>query len=1287
MACKIFVNKEENTMLTALFDYIDNSNPGTRKVDKVIDILKENGVVRGMQGRSGVYATEEDMIQLRYIDDPSLLPGLLTSTLVTTIKDPTTNQDTNVYEIDVNSLTLNFANAVKDRNADITYSNQYELDKKLKERAPDNVGQKLTQEIKQEPLPKTYRTNAQSHDDLQKLAIEAKVIIESEIEDLKNLPEEERNKKENRLLQLQAAVKKINRVDDFYMFIVANKDTIDNAVLEFDSIMEMPRKEQATFVNLNNMYAIKEALDAVDTLRSLRKVVRDQKALGAVGRLDAMLDMLKDTIDQADILNEQFEEQIIPIMADVLIGYHNEAIDPQIDAIVNNIVEHNRWKSFESEIEKGTMFANEYKELKSKLAKKEITEQQFNARAQKMTVESFKNRKLEGREVLIREMTNAHRDKSAFSYYFDPLIYSSEAAVQLFTKSVKEATFKKNDMTRDFKGDLNEAYQDFAEGKNEENVEELYEDIIEEVDYITSNSKGERDTMKVLSLVQPTLKDKHEKNKQEFYKATAKKYNKPQREDYASEAKYKSDLVKWQNNGSNAKVRNEYNKALESWDNENSEPIDGWEKIVDQYQSVIDKQRRIEERANEAGRAGAAEAARIQRVDNEKKLSRVYNEKTGKPKGDLLKPKQSKYENPKYVKIQNDPRLKKFYDFTLKSFKEAHELVGKKRMPKNTWDEFSYLLPSIRKRDLDRLKEQGIMSAGKDMLSEGFTVVETDRVFGIYNEKTGELKKSVPVYHTKPIDAKDVSRDVASSLYLFRDMAHNFKSKNQIYGHVMLFREIMANRDPMELDSFGVAHLSQVAKKLGYNLPAKKPGESYTLKHVNDFIDTIMFGQIQLKQNVKGISLTKSVDAINAFTAMNALSFNFLQGVNQSLIDNMALVAEAAAGQFFNKKDLGWAKSQYWIEGAGLSDTGKFMPETKLGKALELFDALTEFTDQEGNRLVGGKLRKALQLGNLLVVQQAAEHEVGATRMLALMKNLEGKLKDKDGNVIMNESGNPANLYDLLVVDSKGRMSVDPRVANFNRYDFINLIQGLSRRTNQTKGSFDRPTLNRIWYGKLFMLFRSWMNPGIRKRYGHGGMNGPSIHVDEELGTVTQGTYISFWNMLRESIREKDMPQEVYGRLTDMEKQNVKRTVTDLTSLAVAGVLIGALTNIDDDEKSWASNFLLYQMLRYRAEVQQWLPFYGTAEALRILKSPTATARQIEKIQGIIEQISLEGMYNVGFPVDEKEIFYQRDTGRYNKGDRKIKKNFEDLMPLLRGLNKSGSPEDAAKYFLSGTYK
>ena len=89
-----------------------------------------------------------------------------------------------------------------------------------------------------------------------------------------------------------------------------------------------------------------------------------------------------------------------------------------------------------------------------------------------------------------------------------------------------------------------------------------------------------------------------------------------------------------------------------------------------------------------------------------------------------------------------------------------------------------------------------------------------------------------------------------------------------------------------------------------------------------------------------------------------------------------------------------------------------------------MFDALVEFTDKEGNRLVGSNLRKALDTGNLMVVQQGVEHQLTAKRMLALMKNLEGKLKDKDGNVIMKD-GKEANLYDMLEIDKKtGQMSV-----------------------------------------------------------------------------------------------------------------------------------------------------------------------------------------------------------------------------------------------------------------------
>ena len=62
-------------------------------------------------------------------------------------------------------------------------------------------------------------------------------------------------------------------------------------------------------------------------------------------------------------------------------------------------------------------------------------------------------------------------------------------------------------------------------------------------------------------------------------------------------------------------------------------------------------------------------------------------------------------------------------------------------------------------------------------------------------------------------------------------------------------------------------------------------------------------------------------------------------------------------------------------------------------------------------------------------------------------------------------------------------------------------------------------------------------------------------------------------------------------------------------------------------------------------------------------------------------------MYNVGMPIDEKSIFYQRKTGNYDKGDRKIRKHLEELIPLLRGLNKSSTPEEAVQYFQNVTYK
>lgn len=217
--------------------------------------------------------------------------------------------------------------------------------------------------------------------------------------------------------------------------------------------------------------------------------------------------------------------------------------------------------------------------------------------------------------------------------------------------------------------------------------------------------------------------------------------------------------------------------------------------------------------------------------------------------------------------------------------------------------------------------------------------------------------------------------------------------------------------------------------------------------------------------------------------------------------------------------------------------------------------------------------------------------------------------------------------------------------------------------------------LQRRWWGKLFMLFRNWMPPGIRRRYGHGGNS--TIHVDEELGAVTQGMYISFWNLITESISDKSF---AYGKMTEMEQQNVKRTSVELSSLMGAMLLVGFLADLDDEDETWLTNFALYQAKRYETEIMQWTPLVGTKEAFRILQSPTATARPILKGGELLGQLLSEGAYAIGLG-DQKEVFYQRKSGKYQKGDRKIRKDFEDLFPIFRGLQKSRNPQDAYKWF------
>ena len=1098
-----------------------------------------------------------------------------------------------------------------------------------------------------------------------------KIRVANEIYEVEQLPLEQKEKRIYRLKRLQNGLENVKKVEDLLEAVQAMADSLNAAYKQYEEVMSLPRTERATLENMTKIYKLKNELDRLDVMKAIKNSLTQTKKKGNIideGRFNTLEERVRRILDRADELEDEFEDDIIPILAEFLSGYHNQNIDPEVQAQIDNIQEYGDWKRRRSMIRSNP----DYVLLKVSRANNEITETEFNEKAKKLVIEALKDKYVANYSTLKKELSNAHKDKGNFSYMLDPLIYSNDKAVQLFVKSIQDADLRKNDMTLELKSKLSKEYEEFTKGMSGENVSKLNEDLLE---VVTMNG------MKRLSMVQPIDIDLYINTRKEYAEELRKTYKKPVKTEEQTDEEFINSINNW----AKSEDGQEYQREESEWHRQNSESIEGWRDELNAINKLIGTAKKIQKELREADNIDSDSYAMqdVKLKELRKLKSRNYNQATGTARGDWVRPRKSVYTNQKYLKIQKNPRLKKYYDFVVKEFQVGQKMVSRKP-DKNSWDRFSYLMPTIRKEDLNRLYEQGLISTTKDILKDTFTITETNAEFGTYDDNSGELNTTVPVYYINRVDAKDVSKDIASSLYRFRHMAHNFKVKDEAVGYVNLFKDIIENREIIQENSAGVDMVIKTAEFLGFSMTKKKKEgkrgvQSNLSQHLNEWIKMVVFGQSELKSEVGKVSLSQVAGVANKFTAMSTLSFNLLQGANQLILDNLSTVQEAVAGQFISKSDFAWAKAKYWSEAAAIKDITRFDPKTKLGKALDFFDAFTEFTDQEGNKLVGGKARRLLTGDNLLFLQKGAEHELSSTRLLALMRSLKGKLKDKSGNVLQNKKGKDADLYDMLLIDKKtGLMSVDPRVDNFSRLDFINLLQGLGRRTNQTKGKMHMSMLSRRWYGKLFMLFRNWIMPGLRRHYGHGGAFGSTLHVDEEMGTLTQGFVISILNQIQSSIRSKKL---VYGELTDLEKQNIKRGYTEIGFMATAAVLVSALANLDDDDESWGSNFALYQAKRYQTEIMQWYPPAGISEMFRIMESPTATARPLVKGWDLFNQLLIDSAYRLGLPVPEEAVFYQRRSGRYAKGDSKLKKHFEDLIPVWRGLTKTSSPEEAYKWF------
>ena len=1173
--------------------------------------------------------------------------------------------------------------------------------------AEDLFAGEIRQEIAEGQFNPMVQFSKDVNSRVQETAEDAKVAVEREIKRIERMG---KDASKQDLILLKDLRKKLDKIDDiadeldafmsFQQFATIQTAKARRLYKRLQDFKNRPLTKEEARELLNESNELKYILDGLfntsnknSMINKMRRALSDELAevdADDANRLDRVLRRLdRDIRDLVDI-DADYGDSIAPIVADALYEYGDEGtvntdLDDQINRLRNAMNEGvydvsgtgyavGRFNPmrvgefFNTEPELKKVFRNR------QAITEQVGEEGFKKAIVEAKIESLKNKKV-GRKQLVEELTKAHRQKSVFSAYFDPLVYSNESNLQLFTNAMRAARTNGNNRTIEMIQDSEEFYKRFVAFKGtEDDVARLNEDILTTVEL----TKPGGATMNVLSIVQEYDIDDFNKRRNKVAREAAALHKMPDPSDVAAIKQWKYDK-----RGKPSAAFKAYNAMKAKWELENTREKEGaraeFAKLMQGRDNLAAKLQALElEDAEQMGARGystvasdlAVVRAELREVEEEIGKVQVGNRLVG-----TFAVPNDNYLSDKFKKIQETPELLEYYNYIKDLYFEKQKLVGKERLYTNPWDDYSYVMPSIRKETYDRLKEQGVTATMKDAVVDGVTRQDTDTQFGAVTDHSGERLKSIPIYYTNLVDESEVSRDVISSIIQFGQMAHQFEEKGKIHGLVNAMTNLHERRQTLSEES-GIPVIDTIASKVkGVEeyVSQSTQGGDRTYRHLQDFVDKNFYGKYEVTAAMAGgVSGQKLADRAVSLTALNSLAFNFLQIGNQGILDNLMIGQEAGAAEFFNREDRRWALSTYMSEKGAIGDTTAFANKSKLGMAMQMFDAMSDITDELGKNITGSALKKALKGDMAFMFQQGVEHQTTGVKMLSLMHATKGFV-DKNGNAI------EGNLWDNLIVKD-GKLIVNPEIANFSIPAFTAKLAGINRRTNQIKGSFDASAAQSTVIGKLLLLFKNYFVPFYRRRLGHG----ENYHVDLELGGVTRGFYTTFFGYLSSVMANGGQFQKVYQQLSPVDKRNMRRALLEgayvTTAMAIHGLLSKMLD--DDEDNNYFVAYGAYQARRLQTEL---LALLNPAETIRMFKAPMATANHMERYWDLTTQLMLEGGHFATFGLigEEEDLIQQRTSSWAEKGERKVTGKIRKVVPFVNGFKTldAENVEDRLRFF------
>jgi len=469
----------------------------------------------------------------------------------------------------------------------------------------------------------------------------------------------------------------------------------------------------------------------------------------------------------------------------------------------------------------------------------------------------------------------------------------------------------------------------------------------------------------------------------------------------------------------------------------------------------------------------------------------------------------------------------------------------------------------------------------------------------------GKPYREIPIGVTTVMDVEDSSDDIIMSTLMFVREANNFANMNNFVGASEVIIDVLNINDPLDEEQ----------KEEAVEVEINRRKEALL-----GFFKQQIYGEF----NTTHGPLSKTIDFLGKATALTTIGLNPKSWLANFFVGNWVNLAEGFGGRFYSVGDIWWADKEFMR----MLRTEK--GRTKLKNMIDSLDAIQgRFTKNFGSELMSFK-EKYGRIDNFFIGQDLAEIQIQGSAMLAMLKS-QGIQVPEDG--IFTEE-NTANLQ-----------------------DFKNLLHAVNKRNHGVYNDFDRLHFQTNAVFRLFLQFRKWVVSTFRARYA-GALTG-KYRIDIEMGSVEKGWYRLFYEYFRDSFADgKSLVQSLKDinnpNLTAVQREGIRRSLVDFLAFVIGSTLILAMTwGDDDDEEDFVGEYyIIYYLMRMVSEIGAYLPFLGFSDKLRMVANPFGAAATLKDIIGFFGLI-------MDFEVDKDgnvSIFkeYQRDTGRYEKGDLKL---------------------------------